>query len=109
MSETCPRHVHRLTDSEIEAVSLFLAASVPLLAALPPHHLHAMLRASSVLILEPEGPPLYERGEPCAGCTVVLQGRLSTRVACGAHSLVREGAGAERHCVTGRFVPLRRL
>ncbi|EOD18131.1 hypothetical protein EMIHUDRAFT_461339 [Emiliania huxleyi CCMP1516] len=87
-----PTHlrVARLTDSEIEAVSLFLAASVPLLAALPPHHLHAMLRASSVLILEPEGPPLYERGEPCAGCTVVLQGRLSTRVACGSETFEGE-------------------
>uniref|UniRef100_A0A7S3WCN9 Cyclic nucleotide-binding domain-containing protein n=2 Tax=Emiliania huxleyi TaxID=2903 RepID=A0A7S3WCN9_EMIHU len=49
-----------------------------------------MLRASSVLILEPEGPPLYERGEPCAGCTVVLQGRLSTRVACGSETFEGE-------------------
>jgi len=40
----------RISESEIEVISLFLAANVPLLATLPPLHLHALLSDSQVYI-----------------------------------------------------------
>lgn len=81
-----PRELHDpdLDAIEIAAVASFLAANVeafsPLLISAAT--LQNLLDQSTVRIALPSmGPPPFEKGKACHGCTVVLQGRL--HVVCG--------------------------
>jgi hypothetical protein len=84
--------VAEISIGEVEVICNFLSATVPLLAALPAIHLHALLRDSRVEVLEggDTPPPLYTCGELCNWCTVILQGRLHTRVQCGSEAFEGE-------------------